>query len=96
MLIDKLKLFYPSIPEDVLESIIEDAQSFALDYCNLEECPASMDTLLFKMCQEDINKIGSEGYASESIAGNSTSYSDDYSPGIYKRLNKHKHIRMVK
>lgn len=95
MLIDKLKLFYPSVPVDVLESVLEDAQSYVLDYCNIEECPAGFDTLLFKMCQEDINKIGAEGYASESVAGNSTAYADDYSPGVYKRLNKHKRIRMV-
>ena len=95
MLINKLKLFYPSVPVDVLESVLEDAQSFALDYCNLSECPPGFDTVLFRMCQEDINKVGAEGFTSESVAGNSTTYADDYSPGIYKRLNKHKHIRMV-
>lgn len=94
-MINKLKLFYPSVSDEVLAAILENVQSFALDYCNLEECPASMDTLLFKMCQEDLNKIGSEGFSSESVAGNSTSYSDDYSPAIYKRLNKHKKIRIA-
>lgn len=95
-MINKLKLFYPSVSDEVLGAILENAQSFALDYCNLEECPASMDTLLFKMCQEDINKIGSEGFSSESIAGNSTAYLNDYSPSIYTRLNKHKRIKIVR
>lgn len=94
-MIKKLKMLYPSVSDEVLNLVLENVQSFALDYCNLKGCPASMDTLLFKMCQEDLNKLGSEGFTNESVAGNSLSYLNDYSPLIYKRLNKHKHIRIA-
>lgn len=95
-MLKNLKLFYPSVSDEVLNIVIDNVHSFAKDYCNLEECPASMDTLLFRMAQEDINKIGSEGFSSESVAGNNISFKEDYSANIYKQLNKFKRIRIVR
>jgi hypothetical protein len=94
-MLNKLTLLYPSISQDIFSIILENAQAFFLDYCNISEFPATGDSLLFRMCVEDINKLGAEGYSSESSGGNSVSYNSDYSDNIYKCLNKYKHIRTI-
>ena len=93
---EKLALLYPSIDEEVIELVIEQAQSFVLDYCNLEELPAALSSVLLDMCKQDINKMKSEGFSSESAGGSSISYETDYTASVYKRLKKHKKIKVVK
>jgi hypothetical protein len=94
-MLDKLKLLYPSTDEQVLSLLMENAQSFFINYCNLAEFPNTAESILLKMVSEDINKLYSEGYASESAGGNSVGYLTDYSAPIYKQLNKFKRIRTV-
>lgn len=95
-MIKKLKLIYPSIDISILNLIADNCEQDALDYCNLTQIPPEMESVIFRMAQETINKIGAEGFQSESSGGNSVSYSTDYSDAVYKRLNKHKKMRLVK
>lgn len=92
---DKLQLLYPSIDSAVIALVVEQAQSFVLDYCNLDEVPAALEGVLLDMCKQDINKLGAEGLSSESAGGSSLSYEIDYTPIVYKRLRKHKRIKML-
>ena len=94
-MLEKLKLLYPAISDDVLSLLLENASNFVCDYCNLDCLDSSMNAVLFRIIQEDVTKLDSQGLSSESAGGDSLSYTTDYSPAIYKALNKHKRIRTV-
>ncbi len=92
---EKLALLYPAIENNVIELVFAQAQSFVLDYCNLDEIPSGLESVLFDMCKQDINKLLSEGFASESAGGSSISYETDYTNTVYKRLKKHKRLKTL-
>lgn len=94
-MINKLKLLYPSLNDGVLALVLEQAQDFVLDYCNIEEIPNSLNSVLLDMCKQDINKLNAEGFNSESAGGSSISYETDYSQSVYKRLKKHKRVKCL-
>lgn len=94
-MIEKLKMLYPAIDEQILTLLLDNAEAFVCDYCNVDLLTPSLESIAFKIIQEDISKLGSEGLSNESTGGNSVSYQEDYSPSIYKRLNRHKKIKVV-
>ena len=47
------------------------------------------------MVREDINKLGGEGFNSETAGGANVSYETDYTDRIYKQLAKFKRIKTV-
>lgn len=94
-LADNLELLYPSVDTDILSLIIEQAQAFVLDYCNIEEIPQTLNSVLLDMCKQDVNKLLAEGFSSETAGGSSVTYESDYTPQVYKRLRKHKRMRTL-
>lgn len=92
-MIDKLTTLYPAIPENTLTILLDNAEYFVKDYCGISYVPDELESALFAIVQEDINKLYSEGFTSESVGGNAISFDTDYSPRIYKRLKRHKKIR---
>ena len=95
-MIEKLKILYPAIPDELLSLLLENAQTFICDYCNLDEIGSSLNATLFRIIQEDLNKVDAQGMTSESAGGVSIAYTSDYSPAVYASLNKHKRIRTVR
>ena len=91
----KLKLLYPSVDDSVIALVIPQAQSYILDYCNLEEIPSLHESVLFDMCKQDLNRLRAEGISSESAGGSTLSYEQDYTQNVYRRLKKHKRIKTV-
>lgn len=94
-MLTKLKLLYPSADQEIISLLLDNATTYFLTYCNLEEVPEGAAPLLIRMVQEDMNKLYAEGYNSESVGGNSTAYETDYTPQLRKLLNKFKRIRTV-
>lgn len=94
-LADKLAILYPAIDSQVIGLVIEQAQAFVLDYCNIDEIPEELDSVILDMSKQDINKLLSEGFQSEGAGGSSVSYSTDYTEVVYKRLKKHKRIKSL-
>lgn len=92
---EKLTLLYPSVDIAVIALVIEQVQSFVLDYCNLEEIPESLKSVMVEMCKQDINKMLSQGISSQSAGGSTVSYEQDYTQNVYKRLKKHKRIKTI-
>ena len=92
---EKLSILYPSVDEEVIELVIEQAQSFILDYCNVDSVPPALSSVLLDMCKQDINKLKSEGFGSESAGGSSVSYETDYTSNVYKRLKMHRKMRRI-
>lgn len=92
---EKLELLYPSLSADIINLVIEHAESYVLDYCNIDEIPTALESVVLDMCKQDINKLRAEGISSESAGGSSLSYETDYTENIYRRLKKHKKIQLV-
>lgn len=92
-MLTKLKILYPALSDELLSLLLENATDFVCDYCHLDEVDSSLNATIFKIVQEDLTKLDSQGLSSESAGGVSLSYTSDYSPAIYASLNKHKRIR---
>ena len=92
---DKLALLYPSVDGNVIALVIEQVQSFVLDYCNLIEVPEALESVMLDMAKQDLNKMLSQGISSQSAGGSSVSYEQDYTQNVYKRLKKHKRIKTI-
>ena len=39
-MLEKLQLLYPAVDADILNMVIDNAESFVLDYCNIDEIPS--------------------------------------------------------
>ena len=92
-MLNKLKILYPALSDELLSLLLENAITFVCDYCHIDEVDSSFNATLFKIIQEDLSKIDSQGLSSESAGGVNVSYTSDYSPAIYASLNKHKRVR---
>ena len=69
--------------DELIYEIIEITKSKILNYINKEELPKELEFILVEMAVSRFNKIGSEGFSSESTDGKSISYEDDFE--IYKQ-----------
>lgn len=95
-MLEKIKILYPAIPDELLSLLLENAITFVCDYCNLDEVDSSLNATIFRIVQEDLNKVDAQGFSSESAGGVSISYTSDYSPSVYASLNKHKRVKTVR
>ena len=94
-MLNKLEMLYPSMPHDTLSLLLDAAKQFAMDYCGLTFYDEALNGTVLRMAQEDINSLYAEGFLSESAEGSSVSYTNDYSPRIYKTLNRFKRVKTV-
>jgi len=79
----------------VLNLLINQCKLIATDYCNLDEYSEKLDEVVKVMVCERFNKLSADGISSQSYSGISESYTDDFSPMIYKSLRKHRKLRTV-
>ena len=81
-MIDRIKLLIgtsdSSEDEDLISEIIEITKSKILNYINKAEIPNELEFVLIELAIRRFNRIGSEGIASESVDGRTTSYEDDF------------------
>ena len=64
--------------ENLIYEIVNITESKILNYINASEMPKELEFVLIELAIQRFNRIGSEGIASESIAGKSVSYDDDF------------------
>ena len=64
--------------EELLYEIIDITKSKILNYINESELPSELEFVLIELSIQRFNRIGSEGVASESVDGRTTSYEDDF------------------
>ena len=64
--------------DELIYEIIEITKEKILNYINKEELPKELEFILVEMAVSRFNKIGSEGFSSESTDGKSISYEDDF------------------
>lgn len=73
--------------------LVDSASNDAYTYTNTYNDEAK--DVIRDMTIEKYNKLGSEGINSRSFSGVSETYTDDYSPSIYKRLRKFRKLRTI-
>ena len=71
--------------DDLLLEILRITEERILAYTGLRDIPDDLQWLLVELAAQRFNRIGSEGFQSESVDGNSTNYGSDESLlGEYK------------
>ena len=83
-LIDDVKTLTGSNDTTTLNLLINQCKMIATDYCNLNEYSDKLDEIVKVMVCERFNKLSADGISSQSYSGISESYTDDFSPMIYK------------
>lgn len=97
-MLEKIKIYLgisDTSKDSLLQLMIDDVRLFAMTYCNIDVYSVILDSIVINMVLERYNKLGIEGISSRSYSGISESYSNDFSPTIYKQLNLHRRIRMI-
>lgn len=93
--LELLTILHPSIDEDLLALLLNNARQDVMNYCHIQDFPDSIESTLLEMVEENINKLGAQGYQSENTGGNSITYLTDYSDKVYKVLNRYKRPVLV-
>ena len=79
MLLNRIKtLLQINDNDELIYEIVEITKEKILNYINGKELPVELEFVLVEMAISRFNKIGSEGFASESTDGKSISYEDDF------------------
>ena len=79
LLLNRIKTLLGTTDNDeLIYEIIELTKEKILNYINEKELPIELEFVLVEMAISRFNKIGSEGFASESTDGKSISYEDDF------------------
>jgi len=94
-MIDDLQTLTNCDNTSVLSLLTSQCKMIATDYCNLDTYDEKLDEIVKVMVCERFNKLSADGISSQSYSGISESYTDDFSPMIYKSLRKHRKLRTV-
>ena len=79
MLLNRIKtLLNVEGNEELITEIVNITEDKILNYINASEMPIELEFVLIELSVQRFNRIGREGIASESIAGKSVSYDDDF------------------
>lgn len=73
--------------EELLREIIEITKSKILSYINEIEIPTELEFVLVELSIKRFNRIGSEGFTSETVDGKTMSYEDSEFEGYEKYLD---------
>ena len=73
--------------EELLREIIEITKSKILSYINENEIPTELEFVLVELAIKRFNRIGSEGFTSETVDGKTMSYEDSEFEGYEKYLD---------
>lgn len=73
--------------EELLREIIEITKSKILSYINEIEIPTELEFVLVELAIKRFNRIGSEGFTSETVDGKTMSYEESEFEGYKKYLD---------
>lgn len=95
-MIDKIKVLLgaaaDNYTEPQIELMYEMAEQEVKDYCHLEELDNSLELQAVKMAVIKLNRLGTEGVASQGFSGISESFVDGYPADIITVLNSKRRI----
>ena len=73
--------------EELLREIIEITEAKILNYINSSELPKQLEFVLVELSIKRFNRIGSEGFTSETVDGKTMSYEESEFEGYEKYLD---------
>lgn len=80
--------------DELINLYIEDAKNEVASYCN-RELDNELNSCVEKIVIIKLNRLNSEGLASQSYSGSSESYIDGYPADILAVLNRKRKIKVV-
>ena len=88
----KARLDENEVSEIKLQAIIDDVTIEVLANTNQHELNAQLESAVISLSVIAVNRIGTEGMASEGYSGVSTSYLDDVPPRVASILNTNRRL----
>ena len=88
----KARLDDVEVPDVKLQAIVEDVTQEVLADTNQPELNAQLESAVISLSVIAVNRLGTEGVASEGYSGVSTSYLDDVPPRVASFLNANRRL----
>lgn len=88
----KARLDDVEVPDIKLQAIIDDVTIEVLANTNQPELNAQLESAVISLSVIAVNRLGTEGLASEGYSGVSTSYLDDVPPRVASILNANRRL----
>ena len=88
----KARLDDVEVPDVKLQAIVEDVTQEVLADTNQPELNAQLESAVISLSVIAVNRLGTEGVASEGYSGVSTSYLDDVPPRVASILNANRRL----
>ena len=88
----KARLDEVEVPDNKLQEIIDDVTQEVLADTNQSELNLQLSSAVVSLSVIAVNRLGTEGVASEGYSGVSTSYLDDVPPRVASILNANRRL----
>ena len=88
----KARLDDVEVPDIKLQAIVEDVTQEVLADTNQSKLNAQLESAVISLSVVAVNRLGTEGLASEGYSGVSTSYLDDVPPRVASILNANRRL----
>lgn len=88
----KARLDDVEVPDVKLQAIVEDVTQEVLADTNQSKLNAQLESAVISLSVVAVNRLGTEGLASEGYSGVSTSYLDDVPPRVASILNANRRL----
>ena len=88
----KARLDDAEVPDVKLQAIVEDVTQEVLADTNQSKLNAQLESAVISLSVIAVNRLGTEGLASEGYSGVSTSYLDDVPPRVASILNANRRL----
>ena len=88
----KARLDEVEVPDVKLQAIVEDVTQEVLADTNQSKLNAQLESAVISLSVVAVNRLGTEGLASEGYSGVSTSYLDDVPPRVASILNANRRL----
>ena len=88
----KARLDDVEVPDVKLQAIVEDVTQEVLADTNQSKLNAQLESAVISLSGIAVNRLGTEGVASEGYSGVSTSYLDDVPPRVASILNANRRL----
>ena len=80
---------------ETITALYEVAISEFKDYCNREDVPTTITSLIANMICVQYNRLGAQGLSSQGFSGVSESFIDGYPDNIRKQLNRYRKVKTI-
>ena len=88
----KARLDDVEVPDVKLQAIVEDVTQEVLADTNQSKLNAQLESAVISLSVVAVNRLGTEGLASEGYSGVSTSYLDEVPPRVASILNANRRL----